>query len=155
MICPRMNPSCILDAFVFHRFWLLNKQKVILTLAHGPFSFITQWQLSSAASGHINWAVNVYKKQDKRMWVEITVNLAGGLRVSALCLLGLWFSCDSKKFDIIYTWQSPSRFKPGTHYPHVTWAHIKLTFYLQLLPYPFPCVGSHMLISIIWRLGVI
>jgi hypothetical protein len=45
--------------------------------------------------------------------------------------------------------------KPGTHYPHVTWAHIKLTFYFQLFPYPFPCVGSHMLISIIWWLGVI
>jgi hypothetical protein len=29
------------------------------------------------------------------------------------------------------------------------------TFYFQLLPYPFPCVGSHMLISIIWSLGVI
>ena len=29
------------------------------------------------------------------------------------------------------------------------------TFYFQLLPYPFPCVGSHMLISIIWWLGVI
>jgi hypothetical protein len=40
--------------------------------------------------------------------------------------------------------------KPGTHYPHVTYAHIKLAFYFQLLPYPFPCVGSHMLISIIW-----
>jgi hypothetical protein len=24
----------------------------------------------------------------------------------------------------------------------VTWAHIKLTFYFQLLPYPFPYVGS-------------
>jgi hypothetical protein len=45
--------------------------------------------------------------------------------------------------------------KPGTHYPHVTWADIKLTFYFQLLPCPFPCVGSHMLISIIWWLGVI
>jgi len=45
--------------------------------------------------------------------------------------------------------------KPGTHYPHVAWAHIKLTFYFQLVPYPFPCVGSHMLISIIWWLGVI
>ena len=54
------------------------------------------------------------------------------------------------------TWQQwTERFKPGTHYPHVTWAHIKLTFYFQLLPYPFPCVGSHMLISIIWWLGVI
>ena len=48
-----------------------------------------------------------------------------------------------------------STVKPGTHYPHVTWAHIKLTFYFQLLPYPFPYVGSHMLISIIWWLGVI
>ena len=47
------------------------------------------------------------------------------------------------------------QFKPGTHYPHVTWAHIKLKFYFQLLPYPFPCVGSHMLISIIRWLGVI
>jgi len=46
-------------------------------------------------------------------------------------------------------------FKPETRYPHVTWAHIKLTFYFQLLPYPFPYVGSHMLISIIWWLGVI
>jgi len=45
--------------------------------------------------------------------------------------------------------------KPGTHYPHVTWAHIKQTFYFQLLPYPFPCVGSHMLIFIIWWLGVV
>jgi hypothetical protein len=45
--------------------------------------------------------------------------------------------------------------KPGTPYPHVTWAHIKLPFYFQLLPYPFPCVGSHMLISIVWWLGVI
>jgi len=24
------------------------------------------------------------------------------------------------------------------------------TFYFQLLPYSFPCVGSHMLISITW-----
>jgi hypothetical protein len=40
--------------------------------------------------------------------------------------------------------------KPGTHYFHVTRAHIKVKFYFQLLPYPFPCVGSHMLISIIW-----
>jgi len=45
--------------------------------------------------------------------------------------------------------------KPGTHYPQVMWAHIKLMFYFQLLPYRFPCVGSHMLISIIWWLGVI
>ena len=49
----------------------------------------------------------------------------------------------------------PTGLKPGTHYPHVTWAHIKRTFYFQLLPYPFPCVGSHMLICIIWWLGVI
>jgi hypothetical protein len=33
--------------------------------------------------------------------------------------------------------------KPGT------------TFYFQLLPYFFPCVGSHMLISIIWWLGAL
>jgi len=46
-------------------------------------------------------------------------------------------------------------FKPGIRYPHVTWTHIKLTFYFQLLPYPFPCIGCHMLISIIWWLGVI
>ena len=45
--------------------------------------------------------------------------------------------------------------KPGTHYPHVTWADIKLTFYFHFLPYPFPYVGSHVLISIIWWLGVI
>jgi len=45
--------------------------------------------------------------------------------------------------------------KPGTHYPHVTWSDIKLTFYFQLLSYPFPYVGSHMLISIICWLGVI
>ena len=51
--------------------------------------------------------------------------------------------------------QPQVRIKSGTHDPHVTWAHIKLTFYFQLLPYPFPCVGSHMLISIIWWLGVI
>jgi hypothetical protein len=47
-----------------------------------------------------------------------------------------------------------SSLNPGTHYPHVTWSDIKLTFYFQLLPYSFPCVGSHMLISIIWCLGV-
>jgi len=46
-----------------------------------------------------------------------------------------------------------ARVKPGTHYTHVTWAHIKLTFYFQLLP--FPCIGSHMPISVIWWLGVI
>jgi hypothetical protein len=44
--------------------------------------------------------------------------------------------------------------KPGKQYPHVKWAHLKFTFYFQLLPYPFPCVGSHMLISIIWWLDV-
>jgi hypothetical protein len=31
----------------------------------------------------------------------------------------------------------------------------RFTFYFQLLPYFFPCVGSHMLISIIWWLRVI
>ena len=41
--------------------------------------------------------------------------------------------------------------KPGTHYSHVTWAHI----ILKLLLYPFPCVGSHTLISTIWWLGVV
>ena len=40
------------------------------------------------------------------------------------------------------------------HYSHVTWVHIKLTFYFQVLPYPFPCVGSHVLVFIIWWLGV-
>jgi hypothetical protein len=50
---------------------------------------------------------------------------------------------------------SMAKLKPGTHYPHVTWAHITFTFYFQLLPYFFPCVGSHMLISIIGWLGVI
>jgi len=29
------------------------------------------------------------------------------------------------------------------------------TFYFQLLSYPFPCFGFHMLIFIIWLLGVI
>jgi hypothetical protein len=51
--------------------------------------------------------------------------------------------------------QWPRGLKQGIHYPHVAWAHIKLTFYFQLLPYPFPCVASHLLISIIWWLGVI
>jgi len=45
--------------------------------------------------------------------------------------------------------------KAGTHYPHVTWAHIKLTFYFQLLPYPFPCVGSHILISVKRSVGAL
>ena len=52
-------------------------------------------------------------------------------------------------------WHAGRSLKPGTHYPHVTWAHIKFMFYFQLLPYPFPRIGSHMLISIIWWPGVI
>jgi hypothetical protein len=41
--------------------------------------------------------------------------------------------------------------KPETHFPHVTWAHIT---WAQLLSYFFSCVGSHMLITIIWWLCV-
>jgi len=59
-----------------------------------------------------------------------------------------WYFFMSKSFRSAFL-------KPSTHYPHVTWAHIKLTFYFQLLPCPFPCIGSHMLIYIIWWLGVI
>jgi len=47
-------------------------------------------------------------------------------------------------------WLLVSAIRPVTHYPHVTLAHIKLEFYFQLLPCPFPCVGCHMLVSIIW-----